>query len=278
MNSSDCTAVGTALNIQWTADCCTASNGIVACNANNRITQITASCDPANLDASPWSNRPFPIGLEVATQLQVLNLNGCNLSGGLPDTWGDFTALYQLHVNDNQLTGSLPPSLGNVFSMQYLHIENNRFTGDIPAMWGQLANVVTVGDAGGNCLTGSSPVPALSFGTQRTDCGTAVASESAMTASATTTVVGGGAVESSVTSTSANGGDTMGGATGTAMAIATGTMQASSTIQAFTAASASSGAAVLVPSSPVSTTLSKSSAGSLGGNIMVIIGICSVFL
>ena len=46
------------------------------------------------------------------SQLEVLSLNGNQLTGTIPPELGSLTNLERLYLSDNQLTGPIPPELG----------------------------------------------------------------------------------------------------------------------------------------------------------------------
>ncbi|MFC1543432.1 leucine-rich repeat domain-containing protein, partial [Candidatus Neomarinimicrobiota bacterium] len=60
-----------------------------------------------------------------------LDLSGNNLSGSLPSTISDLTALDTLNLAANQLTGTIPTALNNLTYLRLLRLDNNQFTGAV---------------------------------------------------------------------------------------------------------------------------------------------------
>lgn len=74
---------------------------------------------------------PFLLNL---TRLQVLQLDGNNLHGSLPDSFSSFTKLILLTLAENNLTGTIPTSLfSNCTSLKNVDLSQNLLTGTIPA-------------------------------------------------------------------------------------------------------------------------------------------------
>ncbi|QCE10156.1 probable LRR receptor-like serine/threonine-protein kinase At1g53430 isoform X1 [Vigna unguiculata] len=60
-------------------------------------------------------------------------LKGINISGPLPDEFGNLTRLKILDLTRNYFNGSIPKSLGRLSSVEVLSLLGNRFTGSIPS-------------------------------------------------------------------------------------------------------------------------------------------------
>jgi Leucine-rich repeat (LRR) protein len=123
----------------------------------NRTNWLTS----APLDS--WSGVSVRYGRVTALQLEYNNLTGTipasignltamgtfgainnQLSGSLPSTIGNLSALNTLALDNNQLSGNLPSSLGSLSSLLNLSLQSNQFTGNIPAgIWNmtQLGNL-----------------------------------------------------------------------------------------------------------------------------------------
>jgi gliding motility-associated-like protein len=67
-----------------------------------------------------------------------LALDGNNLTGSLPNSIGNFTAIEGMELGDNKLTGSIPTSIGNLKILRSLTLENNLLTGTIPSSIGTI--------------------------------------------------------------------------------------------------------------------------------------------
>ena len=77
--------------------------------------------------------------------MQTLNLSSCNISGGLPLTWGSegaLPALVELDLGNNSVNGSLPTTWSasnSLPELTTLGLSNNSLTGALPASWGSQA-------------------------------------------------------------------------------------------------------------------------------------------
>ncbi|KAJ3291499.1 hypothetical protein HDU76_007265 [Blyttiomyces sp. JEL0837] len=55
------------------------------------------------------------------------------LSGDLPDFFGNLQNLQILNIHDNKFTGSIPQAWGNSQSLKNIYLERNQLIGDIPS-------------------------------------------------------------------------------------------------------------------------------------------------
>nr|CAN81779.1 hypothetical protein VITISV_034284 [Vitis vinifera] len=90
------------------------------------------------------------------TYLQEMSALGNRLSGSIPKEIGDIATLEELVLEDNQLEGSLPENLGNLSSLSRLLLTANNFTGTIPETFGNLKNLTDV-RLDGNAFSGKIP-------------------------------------------------------------------------------------------------------------------------
>ncbi len=108
---------------------------------------------------SNWLNGPvgswFGIGIG-ANRVVAIDLTGNNLSGSIPASFGDLTAMFSIDLDDNNLTGTIPSSLGNLAELQYLSIILNKLSGPIPPELGNLSQLVWI-RLSNNEITGSLP-------------------------------------------------------------------------------------------------------------------------
>ncbi|CAI9104339.1 OLC1v1002987C2 [Oldenlandia corymbosa var. corymbosa] len=105
------------LNISWTG---------VGCR--QRLNTRIISLNLTNLHLSGT----LPESLANLTALHHLWLGGNSFSGPLPDL-STLTALETLHLENNQFQGPIPISLGQLPNLREVFLQNNNFTGDIPA-------------------------------------------------------------------------------------------------------------------------------------------------
>ena len=89
-------------------------------------------------------------------RVQVLSLNGNNLSGELPPELVDLKDLLYLNLADNNLTGEIPSGLDSMKELIELDLSNNRLSGEIPP---ELTNLPRLRRMylGGNQFTGCIP-------------------------------------------------------------------------------------------------------------------------
>lgn len=73
----------------------------------------------------------LPKTINNLSALSNLALNGNKLTGPIPDM-GSLKSLVILHLQDNQLTGSIPSSLGQIENLKELSLQNNKLSGPVP--------------------------------------------------------------------------------------------------------------------------------------------------
>ena len=97
---------------------------------------------------------------------QALDLSGNNLTGALPDAWGEagaFPVLKMLLLQSNELGGELPEAWGydkqGLPDLQVLDLSANGLVGELPQSWanGGSMNTLAVLHLENNQLTGSLP-------------------------------------------------------------------------------------------------------------------------
>jgi Leucine-rich repeat (LRR) protein len=89
-------------------------------------------------------------------QVVAISLLFNNLSGTLPASLSDLTALKTLELSFNKLEGALPASLGSLGQLEVLAINGNALNGTIPASLGQLSQLKQL-HLSSNQLEGSIP-------------------------------------------------------------------------------------------------------------------------
>ncbi|KAF8054888.1 hypothetical protein N665_1309s0007 [Sinapis alba] len=65
-------------------------------------------------------------------ELHVLNLSRNALTGHIPSSLANLTALESLDLSQNKLTGEIPPKLGDLSSLGWINVSHNQLVGSIP--------------------------------------------------------------------------------------------------------------------------------------------------
>lgn len=115
----------------------------------DRVTRISLSGN--NLTGK------IPQSIGNLTAMQKLDFFTNNLTGVIPATIVNLTALTGLRLSTNQLSGAIPASLSNLVNLKVLMLDNNLLSDTIPASLGNLANLTYI-DLSYNQLTGQIPV------------------------------------------------------------------------------------------------------------------------
>ena len=104
--------------------------------ANDRVTklQITAQ----GVINSDWE---LPAEIGDLSELTILKLNQCKLSGTLPEELYNLTNLTELWLQNGNLTGSLSPKLGQLNKLSKVYIDRQGLSGPLPAEIGQLTEL-----------------------------------------------------------------------------------------------------------------------------------------
>ena len=99
-----------------------------------------------------WSG----VQTDILGRVTVLDLEGVNLTGSIPESFGNLTELRRLYLDENGLTGPLPAGFGKLSKLQYASLVDNKLTGPLPAELGNLANLEKL-YLRNNLLTGRLP-------------------------------------------------------------------------------------------------------------------------
>ena len=75
---------------------------------------------------------PIPLQLASLTNLELLALDGNQLSGAIPSELGSLVNLQWLWLYSNQLSGRIPAELGSLTNLELLFLSGNQLTGCIP--------------------------------------------------------------------------------------------------------------------------------------------------
>jgi Leucine-rich repeat (LRR) protein len=104
----------------------------------------------------------IPASISNLSAMVFLALDFNQLSGSIPPEFGSLSNLGTCYLNNNQLSGNIPSTFGNLTSLGYLHMENNLLTGSIPSNFSNFSKLINaVFD--NNQFTGSFPSPPGSF-------------------------------------------------------------------------------------------------------------------
>jgi Leucine-rich repeat (LRR) protein len=98
----------------------------------------------------------IPDSLGQLTALQNLDFSKDKLNGPIPSAIGKLQALKTLNLSANLFSSSLPDSIGMLTNLTHLSLRNAKLTGSIPATIGNLVNVA-IFDLSRNSFTGSIP-------------------------------------------------------------------------------------------------------------------------
>jgi hypothetical protein len=80
-------------------------------------------------------------GVTIENDLVIaINLSMNNLSGSIPNSINNLTALQHLNLGFNKLTGKIPSELTTIQSLETLQLFMNRLEGEIPSNIGALVN------------------------------------------------------------------------------------------------------------------------------------------
>ena len=66
------------------------------------------------------------------TELQVMDIHACNLTGPLPYSWGNMASLRHFNGSFNKFSGTIPDSWSSLAELSELALINNRLTGTYP--------------------------------------------------------------------------------------------------------------------------------------------------
>ncbi|KAK7814786.1 receptor-like protein eix2, partial [Quercus suber] len=89
----------------------------------------------------------------VSNGLEILEMEGAQLSGHLTDELGQFKNLVILSLGYNSISGPIPWSIGNLSSLRSLDLQSNQINGTLPQSFGLLSKLESL-NIGLNMLEG----------------------------------------------------------------------------------------------------------------------------
>ena len=105
---------------------------------------------------------PLPLSLSQLSALEALNLSRNELTGGIPPELGLLTNLRELNLGENPLGGEIPPELGELTNLVELNLYTMALVGEIPEELGSLELLEDLTTYGNN-LEGCIPEGLLRF-------------------------------------------------------------------------------------------------------------------
>ncbi|CAK7329868.1 unnamed protein product [Dovyalis caffra] len=94
--------------------------------------------DPCLPHKNSWTG--VQCSRDKLARVVALNLTSMGISGSLPSSIANLTAVNHIWLGGNKLSGSIP-NLSTLKKLQTLHLENNKFEGPIPQSLGQLGRL-----------------------------------------------------------------------------------------------------------------------------------------
>nr|XP_051195677.1 phytosulfokine receptor 1-like [Lolium perenne] len=88
-------------------------------------------------------------GIDGFTNIQVLVIANCELTGAIPAWIAGLSKLKVLDISWNKLAGPIPPFLGELDRLFYIDISNNSLQGEIPASFTRMTAMLA-GNGSGN--------------------------------------------------------------------------------------------------------------------------------
>ncbi|KAM0949211.1 putative non-specific serine/threonine protein kinase [Dioscorea sansibarensis] len=109
------------------------------------------------LESLGLSGKLNPVPLKQLPGLRAISLAGNSLSGSLPDSLSDLTALRALYLQANHFSGPITPNLfSKMTRLRKLYLAGNHFSGAIPISISQAKSLVIL-YLEGNEFSGSIP-------------------------------------------------------------------------------------------------------------------------
>ncbi|KAK8953859.1 hypothetical protein KSP39_PZI002855 [Platanthera zijinensis] len=103
-----------------------------------------------------WKGSPQALADTDIMMYPFLDLSNNELSGEIPEHFGNLKGLKSLNLSHNNITGGIPPSIGQLEDLESLDLSHNKLSGEIPNSFGKLHDLTKL-DLSNNRLTGRIP-------------------------------------------------------------------------------------------------------------------------
>ncbi|XP_049396813.1 putative leucine-rich repeat receptor-like protein kinase At2g19210 [Solanum stenotomum] len=100
--------------------------------------------DPCLPKDYTWEGLRCNYSSSSSTRIIGLDLSSSELSGDIPSSLSNLTALQYLDLSDNDLTGPIPSSLAGFAFLRFLNLTGNKFWGSVPLGLAEKANNETL--------------------------------------------------------------------------------------------------------------------------------------
>lgn len=118
--------------------------------------QSLSSIEHLTLESNPTLSGQIPSTISNLSALRILSLSQNNLSGQIPKEIGALINLQHLDLNHNSLSGSIPVEIGNLINLSILDFSYNSLQKAVPASIGRMQSLEKI-DLSCNKLKGTLP-------------------------------------------------------------------------------------------------------------------------
>jgi PKD repeat protein len=96
------------------------------------LKQLDFGSDPTRFKITNFSGSTIPPAVSGLTNIEVMHIADCSLSGPLPNEIGQLQNLKKLYLDANRFSGTIPASISNLPNLQTLWLGGNDFSGPVP--------------------------------------------------------------------------------------------------------------------------------------------------